>query len=195
MCLTIARHGRRRWPNNCHVSRSSEEVIEFGEETAVRHKLNIVTMQFAPEECLDLLESPAALARYVSAVGAPRRIALTPGSPDLAVTSPFEFVSKNQRALVIDVGTLQEGKLRESAIYAKTGEEGDIKMWRDLVADLRKRTHAGLWGLNSSTGAKHFYKQNRYTAAVAREAEHGLQLVPLAGSNRFFVEEPVGSNV
>jgi hypothetical protein len=170
------------------------EIIALVSKWAEDEGLHVVTMEFAPGFRVELLESGSAFTRHIeSSHHVPRRVYLCRTLPSLDVTSPLEFMNRNPDCLIIDLGRHSDGKLAESVFAANTDVDGDLKVWRRLAADLKGRTKAGLWGVNPTTGARHFYKQNRYTAAVADEAKRGLQLVPIAGWNLFFIERPIES--
>lgn len=165
------------------------EIITFAGEWADRHNLYMTAIDFFPFR-VHVLRTAIELQGHVESAGMPRRICLSTRQPDATASSPLDFMNRNSSSLVLDIGKYADRTLVESVLSAKTERKEELRIWRLLASDLKSRTTAGLWGLNPTTGAKHYYRDHRYTSTVARETGHGLQLVPVAGWNLLFIDEP-----
>ncbi len=103
-------------------------------------------------------------------------------------TKLSEFENTNPDALFIQVGQFSKDFLKESWMYSlRTLEDkNSLKIWINIVNDLKKRTSAGGWGIYEPTGVRKYYKNIRYTDGAKQSFKQGVKVLPSIGKNVFF---------
>jgi hypothetical protein len=98
--------------------------------------------------------------------------------------------SQNKDRLALQLPEMRPEGLREGDLGTLSEDEAHLRVWRAVIRYFRKQTTAGMWVLNPATRARGFYKNIRYSSGIAELHRQGLQLLPFAGGNRVFIEEP-----
>jgi hypothetical protein len=101
--------------------------------------------------------------------------------------------SKNQDRLALHLPEMRPEGLRAGNLGTVSEDEGHLKVWRSIIRYFRKQTTAGMWVMNPSSGARGLSKNIRYSPGIAELHRQGLKLLPFAGDNRVFIEEPVST--
>lgn len=102
----------------------------------------------------------------------------------------MDCCSQNKDRLALQWPEMRPEGLREGVLGTLSEDEVHLRVWRAVIRYFRKQTTAGMWVLNPSSRARGFYKNIRYSSGIAELHRQGLQLLPFAGSNRVFIEEP-----
>jgi hypothetical protein len=102
----------------------------------------------------------------------------------------MDCCSQNQDRLALQLPDSRPEGLREGRLGTLSEDEAHLRVWRAVIRYFRKQTAAGMWVLNPSSRARGLYKNIRYSASIAELHRQGLQLLPFAGGNRVFIEEP-----
>jgi hypothetical protein len=102
----------------------------------------------------------------------------------------LDCCSRNRDRLALQLPETRPEGLRGGTLGTVSEDEAHLRAWRAVIRYFRKQTTAGMWVLDPSSRARGFYKHLRYSAGIAELHRRGLRLLPFAGDNRVFVEEP-----
>lgn len=105
----------------------------------------------------------------------------TTREPALRGKTSLKFLDDNPGALLLDIGRLTEGGLKESCLSSKAATEQDIVIWRRIARQLRKQTMAGVTGFDPISGASSFYRAHRYTEGAKKLSNQGIRIRSLGG--------------
>lgn len=94
----------------------------------------------------------------------------------------YDFMKMQNNNLVIDIGTNDNGEIKESAISVFSETEIDSD-WKRVINNYKKSLLKGAWVVNPNTNAKAYYKNHKYTANAKKAYESGVKICPVAGWN------------
>lgn len=144
-----------------------DELLALIEGWKIEFGFHTVVMQLFPKLIVFEISNPERISQLSLELTDVFSVLMGPTKPKLDVKSRYEFLQRNKDFLIIDVGLPKEKGLGESAILGKTEDLSLYKVWKKIERDLRRSTKAGLWATNIETGAKHYYKDFRYTPGAA----------------------------
>jgi hypothetical protein len=102
----------------------------------------------------------------------------------------LDCCSQNKDRLALHLPDRRPEGLREGSLGTLSEDPAHLRVWRAVIRYFRKQSTAGMWVLNPPSRARGFYKHLRYSPGIAELHRQGLQLLPFAGDNRVFIEEP-----
>ncbi len=102
----------------------------------------------------------------------------------------LDCCSQNRDRLALQLPDRRPEGLREGRLGTLSEDEAHLRVWRAVIRYFRKQTSAGVRVVNESSEARGLYKNIRYSPGIAELHRQGLQLLPFAGGNRLFIEEP-----
>lgn len=97
---------------------------------------------------------------------------------------------KNPNRLSFQLPEMKENGLCEGILGTVTEDQIRLKKWKSVLRFFRNKTKPGMWVFNPHNKAKGFYKQLRYSAEIEELHQKGLQLLPIAGWNIVYINEP-----
>lgn len=103
----------------------------------------------------------------------------------------LDCCSQNQDRLELHLPYMKPEGLRTGSLGTLSEDETHLKVWRSIFRYFRKQTTAGMWVMNPSSKERGFYKPLRYSQGIADLHRKGLSLLPFAGGNQIFIEEPI----
>lgn len=96
----------------------------------------------------------------------------------------YDFMKMQNNNLIIDIGTSDNGEIRESAISVFSETEIDSE-WKRVINNYKKSLLKGAWVVNPNTNARAYYKYHRYTINAKKAYENGTPICPIAGWNKY----------
>lgn len=99
-----------------------------------------------------------------------------------------DFIAANSGCLIVAIGTLAENTLRETYMSAIIGREGPHARWRTAFGRARRELHRGAFLINSEVG-RAWSPNHRYSDGAKRLATHGVELLAIAGEDRYEIAE------
>ncbi len=112
------------------------------------------------------------------------------GSFNTRYRSHLDCVDKHPNRLVVQLPEQRPLGLREGSLATLSQDEEHLRVWRSIIRYFRKQTTAGAWVVNPAFGTKGYYKNIRYSPGIAALHRAGLHLLPFAGGNQVFIDEP-----
>jgi len=107
-------------------------------------------------------------------------VMITENAPRLAL-SQSQLLDDNYPALMVDIGRLGDRGLKESCLSTMLA----TPRWKAISNDLKKRTRAGAWAINSFNGATSFNRNHRYTPGAKAISEAGKSILALGGHTSY----------
>lgn len=109
------------------------------------------------------------------------RIILTKGRPNIMANSPNQFFDLNPGVISIDIGSLTERGLQESALSFGSDDKEKIAIANKIASKLKKITKAGVVAVNPISGAAAAVRSHRYTEGAKAMYDGGVKILPVAG--------------
>ncbi|WP_027360580.1 hypothetical protein [Desulforegula conservatrix] len=97
---------------------------------------------------------------------------------------------KNTNRLSFQFPHMKENGLCEGMLGTMCEDEVILKKWKSVLRFFQSKTTAGMWMQNPHNNAKGFYKHLRYSPEIKKLHENGLNLLPIAGWNMVYINEP-----
>lgn len=97
---------------------------------------------------------------------------------------------KNRERFIVNLPEFRKIGLCEANFGTVATKEKHLKVWRAIIRAVRKRTIGGMWIWNNIHRTKGFSNRQRYSPNVAALHAKGLNLMPFAGGNDVFIDEP-----
>ena len=91
---------------------------------------------------------------------------------DCSVQTGTQLLDRNEVVLLLDLGRLGPPGLAESWLSTLVV----TRRWRSLASDVKKRTTAGMMGIDDRTGATSRSRALRYTRGAAALEASGIEL-------------------
>jgi hypothetical protein len=110
--------------------------------------------------------------------------------PIPAMRGKVDLKYKNRECFSINLPEYRKTGLREAWFGTVATKEKQLKVWRAIIRAVRKHTTRGMWIWNDIHSTKAFSDRSGFSARVAAQHAQGLELLPFAGGNRMFIEEP-----
>jgi hypothetical protein len=108
-------------------------------------------------------------------------VAFTIDPPRLPAAGSYDFLKHNPDALLLEIGRLESGGLRESALSARTENTVALAKWRILAKRLRKILRAGATAVNPDSGATARLRNHRFSSGAKSMQQRGTPMLPAAG--------------
>jgi hypothetical protein len=110
--------------------------------------------------------------------------------PIPAMRGKIDLKYKNRERFSINLPEYRKTGLREAWFGTVATKSQQLKVWRAIIRAIRKHTTRGMWIWNDIHETKAFSNRHGFSARVAAQHAQGLELLPFAGGNRLFIEEP-----
>lgn len=136
-------------------------------------------LPFSAEEVKS--EDLAAATVRASQSTSPLSLCILRGPADLSGASRLAFYDKNPEIIIVDIGTLNQFGLKQSALSTKTDDVELMSLAKAIAKEIKAMTHAGVTAVNVDTGEKKLMKAFRYTAEAMNLERSGIKMLPFAG--------------
>lgn len=151
------------------------ELVEFAEAVLSDPGVEALAVRYNPFEVTRLPRESLSTALVDPMV---RRLLFTRGRAETTGIGNLELLDANGGALVLDVGREGPTGVSESRLSASVGRAA----WKGPLAELNRRTVAGVIGVNEKTGAMAEYRTHRLTLGAVELARSGIALRPFPSS-------------
>lgn len=164
---------------------TTEELLEYVVSVSVEHGL-VITMMVLKPFSLTTLDSEPSLGEITDKLQqGDLRLVLNTENPNNDVISPNKFLDANPGSILIDVGTLSDSGLKESALSFMSDQKDKVLIAGKLASKLKKLTKAGAIAVNPVTGAEANIRSHRYTNGAKLMFNEGVKILPIAGNSLY----------
>ena len=156
---------------------TTAEVARLAESWIRREGLHAATVEYRPYSATPIVPGDIAL-QLRTRLERASRLLLAERPVDCSATGNGDLLDKNEGALIVELGRHGSFGLTESHLSTMSVS----RAWRNIAADLKKNTTAGMVGTQQQSGASATYRSLRYTTGAATLAEAGIPLRPFEQS-------------
>jgi hypothetical protein len=161
-----------------------DEIMSWVEEWRLRFGLHVGVVAFQPSRQMLALKAEERL----NTVWKPQEVEgskieeiwinLQPLNPKAMTSS--ELVKNNPDCLIVRLPRMAGSALREADIGTVSEEREHLRVWKQIVADLKRKTNSGMWVVGGA-GVKSFYKDKRFSRGIEEMVKKGSRLTNLTG--------------
>ncbi|HKY35098.1 MAG TPA: hypothetical protein VJN18_04095 [Polyangiaceae bacterium] len=163
-----------------------EELLPWVARCANELDLHLAALAWPPFRVTPL---PLAELASVAADESIHTLALSLTPPVLPAKTSGDFQDHNPDALLVELGRVKGGGLKESGLSARTSSAEALQAWKKVASSLKAMTRAGVTAVNPKTGEKARLRSHRYTEGVKRLQLQGMKMLPIAGTAELELDE------
>ncbi len=109
--------------------------------------------------------------------------------PIFGASSGLKFIDANPRGIFINIGSLTDLGLKQSALSVLDGYPEEYEIAKKIGKHLRRVTTPGVTAINSEKNIMRFNKNHRYTAGAKALEKEGVAMLPVAGGGKLVLGE------
>jgi hypothetical protein len=156
-----------------------EELTEFVRDVSSRYPLDVELERFYPK-ATRLVPSGADLSEEIRQFGQVDRFWLQCKTAD----------SRKSERFMLDVGEQRGNRLAQAALGAGVHTDQGYQILKQVAAELKRRTRAGIWVV-TETGNVGYNNKFRISEGAEKASRAGeIQLVSVAFTQSFLVDQP-----
>ena len=162
------------------------ELLELAAEWSSAENLSVVLERFFPEQ-MAVAVLGGDFESAIEELGHVDQVVF--GLDELSVVNGMETPKANADCLVLVVGKLNGGRLRESALGVNSPNASVVATWREIIGRIKKQLLRGAVLVSWNDGGRHPSPNHRYTSAALELCRTGTEMLAFAGSNSYELGE------